>query len=359
VPDPYLIAGPVLRSLPPETAHRLGIHALRLGLAPSEKEAPDPILACEHWGLKFANPIGLSAGFDKDAEVMDAALRIGFGFAEAGTVTPLPQPGNPKPRLFRLPADRAMINRLGFNNGGLARFSERFARRDRGSSKGPAGANIGRNHCTDEKHAISDFEIGIEALAGLADYLVINISSPNTPGLRDLQQRELLEELIGRCLKARARGMRRDAPPPPVLVKIAPDLDECEIRDIAELALETDIAGLIVCNTTVDRPSSLQSNFRNEAGGLSGAPLFDRARDFVAKMHRMTEGQIPIVGCGGVASGDDAYVMIRAGASLIQLYTALVFEGPGLVSRIKKRLAVRLRQDGFSAVGEAVGADFR
>ncbi|NQU70109.1 MAG: quinone-dependent dihydroorotate dehydrogenase [Rhodospirillales bacterium] len=355
--DPYLIAGPLLRSLPPETAHRLAIHALRLGLTPAEKETPDPILACEYWGLKFANPIGLSAGFDKDAEGMDAALRIGFGFAEAGTVTPLPQPGNPKPRLFRLPEDRAVINRLGFNSGGLARFAGRFAKRDRANSIGPTGANVGRNKLTDEEHAIADFEIGVEALADLADYLVINISSPNTPGLRSLQKRAKLEELIGRCLEARARGMRGEAAPPPLLVKIAPDLDEGEKRDIAELALETDIAGLIVCNTTIDRPSTLKSRYRDEAGGLSGAPLFDRAREFVAETYEMTRGQIPIIGCGGVGSGDDAYAMIRAGASLIQLYSALVFEGPGLIPRIKKQLADRLRQDGFGSVGAAIGAD--
>lgn len=355
--DPYLIAGPILRSLPPETAHRLAIQALRLGLAPAEKSPSDTILACEYWGLRFTNPIGLSAGFDKDAEVMDAALRVGFGFTEAGTVTPLPQPGNPSPRLFRLPEDRAVINRLGFNSGGLARFAGRFARRNRANAMGPAGANVGRNKLTDEEHAIADFEIGVEALADLADYLVVNISSPNTPGLRGLQQRARLEELIQRCLEARERGMRSDTPPPPLLVKIAPDLDDGEKRDIAELALETDIAGLIVCNTTIDRPSTLKSRFSNEAGGLSGAPLFERAREFVAEMYKLTGGQIPIVGCGGVGSGDDAYAMIRAGASLVQLYSALVFEGPGLIPRMKKQLAERLRQDGFSSVEAAIGAD--
>lgn len=357
--DPYPLVGPVLRLLPPETAHRLAIHALRLGLAPADTDKPDPILACEQMGLKFTNPIGLSAGFDKDAEVMDAALRVGFGFSEAGTVTPLPQPGNPKPRLFRLPEDRAVINRLGFNSGGLARFTGRFARRDRDSSIGPAGANVGRNKLTDEDHAIADFEIGIEALADLADYLVINISSPNTPGLRGLQERTRLEELIGRCLEARERGMHREGPPPPLLVKIAPDLDESEKRDIAELAVETDISGLIVCNTTTDRPETLKSRYRDEVGGLSGAPLFESARNFVAEMYQMTEKQIPIIGCGGIASGDDAFAMIRAGASLVQLYSALVFEGPALVYRIKKRLADRLREDGFTSVTAAIGADDR
>ena len=355
--DPFQFAGPVLRSLPPETAHRLAIHAMRLGLAYPENEASDPILACEHWGLKFANPIGLSAGFDKDAEVMDAALRLGFGFTEAGTVTPLPQLGNPKPRLFRLTEDQAVINRLGFNNGGLTRFAVRFARLDRSAPKGPAGANIGRNSSTEEKSAIADFEIATEVLAGLVDYLVINISSPNTPGLRGLQQRGRLEELIGRCVKARARGMRSDAPPPPLLVKIAPDLDESAKRDIAELALESNIAGLIVCNTTIDRPATLKSQFRNEAGGLSGAPIFDCARNFVAYMYRLTDGRIPIIGCGGIGSGDDAYAMIQAGASLVQLYSALVFEGPALVSRIKKQLAERLRGDGFACIEAAIGVD--
>jgi dihydroorotate dehydrogenase len=330
---------------------------MRLGLAPSENESSDPILSCEHWGLKFANPIGLSAGFDKDAEVVDAALRLGFGFTEAGTVTPLAQPGNPKPRLFRLTEDRAVINRLGFNNGGLARFAGRFARRDRSASKGPAGANIGRNSLTDENHAIADFEIATEALAELADYLVINISSPNTPGLRGLQRRARLEELIRRCLEARARGMHHDGMPPPLLVKIAPDLGDSEKRDIAKLALNSDIDGLIVCNTTIDRPATLKSRFRDQAGGLSGAPLFDCARNFVAEIYKLTKGQIPIIGCGGVTNGDDAYAMIRAGASLVQLYSALIFGGPALVSRIKKQLAERLRKDGFPGVGAAIGVD--
>lgn len=356
--DPYRIAGPILRALPPETSHRLAIRALALGLATIGDAEDDPILACRHWGLDFANPIGLSAGFDKEAEVMDAILAAGFGFTEAGTVTPLPQPGNPRPRLFRLPEDRAVINRLGFNSGGLAGFAGRFARRQR-NGRGPVGANVGRNKETPEDEAAADFETGVEAMAGLADYLVINISSPNTPGLRALQQRSRLEELIRRCLAARDRGAQSDRPAPPLLVKIAPDLDENEMNDIAVLARETEIGGLIVANTTTDRPTTLKSRAKDEAGGLSGAPLFPRAHHCVGEMYRLTGGSVPLIGCGGIGSGEDAYAMIRAGASLVQLYSALVFEGPRLVVRIKKELAGRLRADGFGSVVDAVGADHR
>ncbi len=354
--DPYRIAGPVLRTLPPETAHRLALKALALGLASVGDADDDPVLACHPWGLDFANPIGLSAGFDKEAEVMDAILAAGFGFTEAGTVTPLPQPGNPRPRLFRLTEDRAVINRLGFNSGGLAGFAGRFARRRR-DGRGPVGANVGRNKETPEDRASGDFETGIEAMARLADYLVINISSPNTPGLRAMQRRGPLEELIGRCLAARDRGTPPDATAPPLLVKIAPDLDEQEMSDIATLARETALAGLIVANTTTDRPATLRSPARDQAGGLSGPPLFERALRCVGDMYRLTGGDVTLVGCGGIASGDDAYAMIRAGASLVQLYSALVYEGPRLVVRIKRELAARLRADGFDTVAKAVGAD--
>jgi dihydroorotate dehydrogenase len=354
--DLYSLAGPLLRRLPPERAHRAAIWALRSGLLGVRSATDDPVLACRVWGRELTNPIGLAAGFDKDAEVIDAALRLGFGFTEAGTVTPLPQPGNPTPRLFRLAEDAAVINRLGFNSKGLAPFAARLARRGRSMrAPGLAGANVGRNKETADANA--DFEIGVEAVAGLADYIVINLSSPNTPGLRALQARDALAVLLDRVMVARSRGAADPSRPPPLVVKIAPDLTEEERRDVAEVALADAVDGLIVGNTTVARPPELRSRDRAEAGGLSGRPLFAPSTACLADMYRLTGGRIPLIGCGGVASGADAYAKVRAGASLVQLYTALVFEGPGLVGRIKRELADLLRRDGFRSVAEAVGRD--
>jgi dihydroorotate dehydrogenase len=352
--DLYALVGPLLRCLPPEGAHRAAICALRLGLVPGDPAPDDPILACRVWGRDLANPLGLAAGFDKDAEVVDAALRLGFGFVEAGTVTPLPQPGNPRPRLFRLAEDAAVINRLGFNSKGLARFAGRLARHRRGPmARGLVGANVGRNKETPDP--VADFELGVEAVAALADYVVMNLSSPNTPGLRALQARDALANLLERAMVARRRGAADPARPPPLVVKIAPDLSADERRDVAEVALAAKVDALIVGNTTVARPATLRSRDRAEPGGLSGRPLFGPATDCLAEMHRLTEGRIPLIGCGGVSSGADAYAKILAGATLVQLYTALVFEGPALVARIKRELAACLRRDGFAAVGDAVG----
>ena len=342
---------PVLRLLPPEAAHRATIRALAWGLGPRDRTPDDPVLATSVWGLNFRNPVGLSAGFDKGAEVPDAMLAAGFGFVEAGTVTPLPQPGNPKPRMFRLTADRAAINRLGFNGAGLAPYVGRISHRKPGL--GPFGANVGKNKTTEDGAA--DYEIGIEAVAPYADYLVTNISSPNTPGLRSMQGREILADLLDRVLKARARAVPDAARRPPLIVKIAPDLDEGERADIAAVVLDAGIDGLTVANTTVARPSHMTDPERDEAGGLSGAPLFPIALEIVGDMYRRTEGRIPIIGCGGIASGADAYAMIRAGASLVQLYTALVFHGPALIPRIKADLAELLKRGGFSSVADAVG----
>jgi dihydroorotate dehydrogenase len=329
---------------------------LRFGLVGGRSTADDPVLACRVWDRELTNPIGLAAGFDKHAEVVDAALRLGFGFAEAGTVTPLPQPGNPRPRLFRLAEDAAVINRLGFNSKGLAPFAARLARRGRNvRAPGLAGANVGRNKETADANA--DFEIGVEAVAGFADYVVINLSSPNTPGLRALQARDALAVLLDRVMVARSRGAADPSRPPPLVVKIAPDLTGEERRDVAEVALAAEVEGLIVGNTTIARPPELRSRDRAEAGGLSGRPLFSPSTECLADMYRLTGGRIPLIGCGGVASGADAYAKIRAGASLVQLYTALVFEGPGLVGRIKRELADLLRRDGFRSVAEAVGRD--
>jgi len=346
----FKLARPALFFLDPERAHGVSIRALKLGLARTVRRQPDdPILATKVWNLTFPNPVGLAAGFDKHAEVCDAALALGFGFVEAGTVTPRPQPGNSGQRLYRLTEDEAVINRFGFNSRGIAPFVANLARRR--SRPGIVGANVGKNR--DTADAAADYIAGIEAIGALADYQVINISSPNTPGLRALQVRAQIEELLARVQEFRRRGTAGLRPC--LLVKVGPDLDEAEVRDIAEVALATGIDGLIIGNTTVARPATLKSPDRNAPGGLSGKPLFAPSTACLAAMYRFTGGRIPIVGCGGIASGADAYAKIRAGASLVQLYSALVFQGPGLVGRIKRELAALLRRDGFSSVGDAVG----
>ena len=348
----YHVVRPLLLRLDPERAHRAAIAALKLGLVRTQCAPDDPVLACRVWGLDFGNPIGLAAGFDKDAEVIDAMLDLGFGFVEAGSVTPQPQPGNPRPRLFRLQEDAAVINRFGFNSRGLAAFATRLRRRSR---RGIVGANVGKNRQTED--AAADYVAGIEAVCGLADYLVCNVSSPNTPGLRGLQAREPIERLFTRVLEARRRSAPDPDRPPPLLAKVGPDLTEAQIHDIAETAIAAGIDGLIVGNTTLERPPQLRSRYGSEAGGLSGHPLAVHARACLAAMYRYTRGRIPLIGCGGIASGAEAYARIRAGANLVQLYTGLVFEGPGLVQTIKADLARLLRADGFANVADAVGID--
>jgi dihydroorotate dehydrogenase len=351
MPSLFDLTLPLLRLLPSEAAHHATIHALSLGLAP-RASTPDPAdLAVKLWRRNFPNPVGLAAGFDKDAEVPDAMLAFGFGFVEVGTITRLPQKGNPKPRVFRLSEDRAAINRLGFNSAGLAAAARQLElRRDKG---GIVGANIGKNRDTQDD--VGDYAEGVRILAPLADYLAVNISSPNTPGLRNLQRKTTVTRLIARLLEARARATPRNAPP--LLVKIAPDLTAEERSDLAEVALSSGIDGLIVANTTVARPASLKSRAAHEPGGLSGAPLFEPSTALLAEMYRLTSGKIPLIGVGGIASGADAYKKIRAGASLVQLYTALIYQGPGLVQRIKGELANLLARDGFTSVSAAVGAD--
>jgi dihydroorotate dehydrogenase len=349
---------PVLRLCDPETAHGIAIWALKNGLAGRVTTESDPLLATHVWDLDFANPVGLAAGFDKDAEVVDAMLAQGFGFVEAGTVTPLPQPGNPRPRLFRLYEDRGVINRFGFNSKGLAAFAARLESRGRdGNRRGIFGANVGKNR--DTQDAAGDYVKGIEGVCRYADYLVCNVSSPNTPGLRGLQARDQIAALIGRVLDARRRAVTGASRVPPLLAKVGPDLNEQERRDIAEVALASGLDGLIVGNTTVDRPASLHSRHAAESGGLSGAPLKEKAQVCLADMYRLTGGRLPIIGCGGIASGADAYARIRAGATLVQLYSALVYQGPRLVEEIKRDLAALLRADGFGSVTDAVGSDQR
>ena len=343
----------LLRRLPPEAAQRATVRGLALGLGPHSHVPDPPRLATRVWGRTFPNPVGLAAGFDKNAEVADAMLALGFGFVEIGTVTPRPQAGNPKPRLFRLEEDQGIINRLGFNSEGLAAVQRRLAkRRDRRRiGPGKVGANIGRNRETGDE--IEDYVQGVRTLAPLVDYLVVNISSPNTPGLRELQRKNAVERLMERVLPARAEVAPRD--PPPLLLKIAPDLTQEERADLAQAALTSQVDGLIVANTTVARPDTLVSDNAHEPGGLSGRPLRGASTQLIADMARLTGGRIPIVGVGGISSGADAYTKIRAGASLVQLYTALIFEGPGLVTRIKRELDALLARDGFASVAEAVG----
>jgi len=343
----------LLQRLEPETAHSLAIRAIGSGLWPAARPAGDPALAQSLWGLEFPNPIGLAAGFDKDSQAFSGLLALGFGFVEVGTVTPRPQPGNPRPRLFRLRQDAALINRLGFNNQGADAAVRRLERRDR--AKGIVGVNIGQNK--DAAEPLADYAAGARRLGPLADYVVINVSSPNTPGLRGLQEKGPLTELI-----AGVRGAWADLPPdavPPLLIKIAPDLDERAVDDICSVALAGGVQGLIVSNTTVSRPPSLVSGHAQETGGLSGAPLFDMSTRLLGDVHRRTGGRLPLIGVGGVRDGATAYAKIKAGASLVQLYTAFTYEGPGLIYRIGVDLAARLRADGFSSIGAAVGSAHR
>lgn len=357
--DLYPLAGPLLRILPPETAHRLSIRTLALGLAPRAGDGDDPILAIELWGRRVPNPVGLAAGYDKGAEVAEALLALGFGLVEIGTVTPRPQPGNPRPRLFRLPEDRAVINRLGFNSEGLAVAQARLARLPRRGRRGLVGANLGKNK--DSAAAGPDYAAGVRALAPHADYLVVNVSSPNTPGLRELQRREALAALLAEVEAALADAVRTsDIARPPLLVKVAPDLAPAEREDLAAvIGAAPGVNGIIIGNTTVSRMLDLRGRHRSEAGGLSGRPLMALSTAVLADLHRLTHGRLPLIGCGGVASGADAYDKIRAGASLVQLYTALVYQGPGLVARIKRDLAALLRRDGFASVAAAVGSGLK
>jgi dihydroorotate dehydrogenase len=292
------------------------------------------------------NPVGLAAGFDKNGEVARAMLAAGFGFVECGTVTPLPQAGNPRPRLFRLSEDRAVINRMGFNNHGLERFAANLPRR----GAGVVGANIGANK--DAADRIGDYVAGLKRLWDLADYFTVNVSSPNTPGLRALQTGAALSELLGRVAEARA-ALSGHAP---IFLKVAPDLDDTEIAAIADAVAAAGFDGVVVSNTTLARPDDLVSSHRGETGGLSGAPLMARATQVLADFYAAAAGRFVLIGVGGVASGADAYAKIRAGASAVQLYSALVFQGPGLVTAIRRDLKARLVADGFASLAEAVGA---
>jgi dihydroorotate dehydrogenase len=343
---------PLLRWFDPEDAHRMAIQGLRL--LPSVRSSPDDDkLAVRAFGLNFPNPIGMAAGFDKSAEVPDALLRLGFGFVEIGTVTPKPQAGNPRPRLFRLERDEAVINRMGFNNDGAEAVLRRLAARAHLS--GIVGVNIGANK--DSADRVADYVTLIETFAPVASYFTINVSSPNTPGLRNLQQSAALDDLLARVIDARER-VRRNAGDSPVLLKIAPDLSLPELDDVVQVARSRRVDGMIVANTTIARPSSLREAGRaKEQGGLSGRPLFRLSTRMVAETYVRAEGAFPLIGVGGIDNGGAALTKIRAGASLIQLYSSLVYRGLSLVDEIKNDLASTLLRTGRDTLSEIVGAD--
>jgi dihydroorotate dehydrogenase len=342
---------PLLRRMDPERAHNLALAALRLGLVGRAVGGDDPRLAIEVLGRRFANPIGLAAGFDKNAVAIFPLLRLGFGFVETGTVTPRPQTGNPWPRLFRLDADQAVINRMGFNNAGLDAYRARLAARRPGSGVvggGVVGANVGINK--EGADPERDYPALIAAVAPYADYAVINVSSPNTPGLRDLQGEAQLRAIL--------RAVMRAVPDrPPLLVKIAPDLAPDALAAIVETCVAEGAEGLIVSNTTLARPAGLRSPHAAEAGGLSGAPLFRLSTAVLARASLLARGRLALIGVGGVATGQDALTKIRAGASLVQLYTSFAYAGPALIPRLKRELTEALETAGFASIRDAVGSD--
>jgi dihydroorotate dehydrogenase len=343
---------PLLRWFDPEDAHRLAIQGLRL-LPPMRARPDDAKLAVRAFGLNFPNPVGMAAGFDKSAEAPDSLLRLGFGFVEIGTVTPKPQAGNPRPRLFRLERDEAVVNRMGFNNDGAEAVLRRLA--GRAHQGGIVGVNVGANK--DSADRVADYVKLIETFAPVASYFTVNVSSPNTPGLRNLQQAAALDDLLAKVIDARER-VRQNAGDSPVLLKIAPDLSLAELDDVVHIARSRRVDGMIVANTTVARPSTLREQSRaSEQGGLSGRPLFRLSTRMVAEAYVRAEGAFPLVGVGGIDSGGAALTKIRAGASLIQLYSSLIYKGLGLVDDIKNDLASTLLRTGRDSLSEIVGAD--
>lgn len=341
----YRLLRPILFSLDAERAHHLALAALRI-LPAGRPASVGSVLATEVAGLRFPNPIGMAAGFDKDGKVPDALLGLGFGFAEVGSITPLPQQGNPRPRLFRLEQDRAVINRMGFNNDGAEAARARFA--DRGSRPGILGINIGANK--DSADRIGDYAAMARTMAPYASYLAVNVSSPNTPGLRALQDESALTELLDAVLEARGSHA------PPVFLKVAPDLESADITAISRIAADKRLGALIISNTTITRPL-LKSRHAGETGGLSGAPLRDLAQETLRAFRRTTGGAVPLVGVGGIGTAEDAWVRIRAGASLVQIYSAMIYEGPGIARRIAAGLERLMRRDGFASIAEAVGSE--
>ncbi|KAK3222397.1 hypothetical protein Dsin_009422 [Dipteronia sinensis] len=374
------LVNPFFALLDAEVAHRLAVSAAARGWVPREKRTDSSILGLEVWGRKFSNPIGLAAGFDKNAEAVEGLLGMGFGFVEVGSVTPVPQEGNPKPRIFRLRQEGAIINRCGFNSEGIVAVAKRLGAQHGkrkldettgtstssndevkyGGKAGPGilGVNLGKNKTSED--AAADYVQGVHTLSQYADYLVINVSSPNTPGLRMLQGRKQLKDLVKKIQAARDEMQWGEEGPPPLLVKIAPDLSKEDLEDIAAVALALRLDGLIISNTTISRSEPASKNpVAEESGGLSGKPLFELSTNILKEMYLLTRGKIPLIGCGGIASGEDAYKKIRAGATLVQLYTGFAYGGPALIPQIKVELAECLERDGFKSTVEAVGADYR
>ena len=346
----YPLLRPALFLLDAERAHRVSLAALKV-LPRQAAVSGEGKLASEVAGLHFPNPLGMAAGYDKDAEVPDALLGLGFGFAEVGSITPLPQAGNPRPRLFRLIEDRAVINRMGFNNCGGQAAAARLVQRDdegRKPRRGIIGVNVGANK--DSPDRIADYIQGVTAFSGVADYIAVNISSPNTPGLRDLQGDRELNDLLSMIAAHRTEG------DPPVFLKVAPDLDEAAPGRIVEAVVKHGLAGIIVSNTTITRPP-LNSCHAGQAGGLSGEPLRDLAQQRLRAFYTITKGAVPLIGVGGIASAEDAWARICAGASLVQLYSAMVYEGPGLARKITRGLSRLMDRDGFESIAQAVGSE--
>ncbi|XP_072759116.1 dihydroorotate dehydrogenase (quinone) [Anoplolepis gracilipes] len=344
---------PLAQLIDPETAHNLAVKSLKWGLVSKQKTEDPSLLRTTVLGLQFKNPIGMAAGFDKQGEAVEGLHKIGFSFVEIGSVTPKPQPGNPKPRVFRLPEDNAVVNRYGFNSDGhdvVWKYLQKLKKNK--NFNGILGVNLGKNKETED--TIQDYIDGIKRFTDVADYFVINISSPNTPGLRSLQNKKNLEDLLIRLNAARELiGSKQ-----PLLLKLAPDLSDAERQDIADVILKkkSKVDGLVLCNTTITRPNLINSN-KEESGGLSGAPLADISTAIISDMYKRTHGSIPIIGVGGIFSGADAYVKIKAGASLVQLYTSYVYNGPPIVGKIKQELCEILETNGLSSVADAVGKD--
>lgn len=350
----FNLAKPFLHRMDPEDAHCLTLKALKTGAMPCPARRDDPKLKTTLWNRTFPNPLGLAAGFDKNAEVVGPMLKIGFGFVEAGTVTPKAQDGNPRPRVFRDASTEAVINRMGFPNEGMMIFRNNIEKflETKPRLLGIVGINIGMNKGTEDP--AKDYCTLVKALGPYADYLTVNISSPNTPGLRNLQDRENLLPLLEKIMEERARACGADAPP--LLVKLAPDLKEAQQEEIAGTLLEAKVDGVILTNTTLDRPDYLDGPFREQAGGLSGRPLTDKSTNIIRTFYKLLDKKIPIIGAGGISSAEDAYDKIKAGASLVQLYSALVFQGPDLVPDILSGLSRSLQKDGYTNISQAIGA---
>jgi len=348
----YKFIKPILFKLSPEFAHDLAIYAMANNVLPKAKLLDYPSLRVNVLGLNFSNPIGLAAGFDKNARALNCLLNQGFGFVEAGTVTPLPQTGNPKPRLFRLESDQAIINRFGFNSKGSDFFLHKLQDRPK---NGIIGVNIGKNKLTED--AISDYVLLLKKFYNYSDYITINISSPNTPGLRGMQSKNELDKLLAELSKTRKSLSKNNSIHVPILIKIAPDLTITEREDIASSVIEFNMDGLIISNTTINYKDKLHSIYKNEAGGLSGKPLFTASNEILRDMYKLTKGKILIVGAGGIFSAEDAYTKIKNGASLLQIYSCLIYKGFEIIEEIKFGLDQMLSKDGFTNISQAVGTE--